>query len=62
MLWYYYFYLPNSDYYQYSSNHCSVSFIAIKYTYYGLKSLVLDKRTTLVLSNTRELDRDPFTK
>jgi len=29
---------------------------------YELKSLGLDKRTTLVLSNTRELNRDPFTK
>jgi len=29
---------------------------------YELKSLELDNRTTLVLSNTRELDRDPFTK
>jgi len=28
---------------------------------YDLKSLGLDKRTTLVLSNIRELDRDPFT-
>jgi len=26
-----------------------------------LKFLELDKRTTLVLSNTKELDRDPFT-
>jgi len=30
--------------------------------YYGLKSLEWDRRTTLVLSNTRELNRDPFTK
>ena len=29
---------------------------------YDLKSLGLDKRTTLVLSNTRELDRVPKTK
>ena len=29
---------------------------------YGLKSLGLDKRTTLVLENTRELDRVPSTK
>ena len=29
--------------------------------HYGLKPLELDNRTTLVLSNTRELDRDPFT-
>jgi len=29
---------------------------------YELKSLEWDIRTTLVLSNTRELDRDPFTK
>jgi len=29
---------------------------------YDLKSLGLNKRITLVLSNTRELDRDPFTK
>jgi len=29
---------------------------------YELKSLELDKRTTLVLSNTRELDRVPNTK
>jgi len=28
---------------------------------YDLKSLEWDKRTTLVLSNTRELNRDPFT-
>jgi len=28
---------------------------------YELKSLELDNRTTLILSNTRELDRDPFT-
>jgi len=28
---------------------------------YKLKPLGLDNRTTLVLSNTRELDRDPFT-
>ena len=28
----------------------------------NLKSLGSDNRTTLVLSNTRELDRDPFTK
>ena len=28
---------------------------------YELKSLELDKRTTLVLSNTRKLNRDPFT-
>ena len=28
---------------------------------YELKSLGLDKRTTLVISNTRELDRDLFT-
>ena len=27
---------------------------------YELKSLGLNKRTTLVLSNTRELNRDPF--
>ena len=30
--------------------------------YYELKSLELDKRTTLVLSNTRELDRELFYK
>ena len=30
--------------------------------YYELKPLESDDRTTLVLSNTRELDRDPFTK
>jgi len=29
---------------------------------YELKSLELDNRTTLVLSNTRKLDRDTFTK
>ena len=29
---------------------------------YGLKPLGLDNRTTLVLSNTRELDRVPSTK
>jgi len=29
---------------------------------YELKSLGLDKRTTLVLSNTRELDRELFYK
>ena len=29
---------------------------------YDLKSLELDNRTTLILSNTRELNRDPFTK
>ena len=29
---------------------------------YKLKSLELDKRTTLVLSNTRELDRELFYK
>jgi len=29
---------------------------------YELKSLESDNRTTLVLSNTRELDRDLFTK
>ena len=29
---------------------------------YELKSLGLDNRTTLVLSNTRELDRVPKTK
>ena len=29
---------------------------------YDLKSLGLDRRTTLVLSNTRELDRDPLYK
>ena len=29
---------------------------------YELRSLGLDNRTTLVLSNTRELNRDPFTK
>ena len=29
---------------------------------YDLKSLGLDKRTTLVLSNIRELNRDSFTK
>jgi len=29
---------------------------------YELRSLELDKRTTLVLSNTRELDRVPSTK
>jgi len=34
----------------------------MKYLCYELKFLELDKRTTLVLSNTRELDRDPFTK
>ena len=35
----------------------------IKYlTCYELKSLGLDKRTTLVLSNTRELDRELFYK
>jgi len=28
---------------------------------YELKSLGLNNRTTLVLSNTRELNRDPFT-
>ena len=28
---------------------------------YELKPLELNNRTTLVLSNTRELDRDPFT-
>ncbi len=28
---------------------------------YGLKPLVLDNRTTLVLSNTRKLNRDLFT-
>ena len=29
---------------------------------YKLKPLESDNRTTLVLSNTRELNRDPFTK
>ena len=29
---------------------------------YDLKSLGLDKRTTLVLSNTRELDKELFYK
>jgi len=29
---------------------------------YELKSLELDKRTTLILSNTRELDRELFYK
>ena len=29
---------------------------------YRLKSLELDNRTTLILSNTRELNRDFFTK
>ena len=29
---------------------------------YELKSLEWDRRSTLVLSDTRELDRDPFTK
>jgi len=29
---------------------------------YDLKPLGSDNRTTRVLSNTRELDRDPFTK
>ena len=29
--------------------------------YYKLKPLGLDNRTTLVLNNTRELNRDPFT-
>jgi len=29
---------------------------------YGLKSLGSDNRTTLVLSNTRKLNRDPFIK
>jgi len=28
---------------------------------YELRSLGLDNRTTLILSNIRELDRDPFT-
>ena len=32
------------------------------YLCYELKSLVSDNRTTLVLSNTRELDRVPSTK
>jgi len=32
------------------------------YDCYELKSLGLDNRTTLVLSNTRELDRVPSTK
>ena len=31
-------------------------------TCYELKPLKSDNRTTLVLSNTRELNRDPFTK
>ena len=30
--------------------------------YYDLKPLELGKRITFVLSNIRELDRDPFTK
>ena len=36
---------------QFQGQHC-----------YGLKLKELSNRTTLVLSNTRELDRDPFTK
>ena len=32
------------------------------YYCYELKSLGLDKRTTLILSNTRELDRVPNTE
>jgi len=31
------------------------------YICYELRTLGLDNRPTLVLSNTRELDRDPFT-
>ena len=35
---------------------------SVRATCYELKSLELDKRTTLVLSNTRELDRELFYK
>ena len=38
-----------------------MTFQALDYKCYELESLVSDNRTTLVLSNTRELDRDPFT-
>ena len=34
----------------------------LRYTCYELRSLGLDNRTTLILSNTRELDRVPKTK
>ena len=37
-------------------------FLQLNPNCYDLKSLELDKRTTLVLSNTRELDRVPNTK
>ena len=36
--------------------------VSIKNDCYELKFLGLNNRTTLVLNNTRELDRDPFTK
>ena len=36
--------------------------LAVGHRCYKLKSLELDNRTTLILSNTRELNRDPFTK
>ena len=37
-------------------------FISINSTCYDLKPLESDNRTTLVLSNTRELDRELFYK
>ena len=40
----------------------SSSEIGIEFYCYELKSLEWDKRTTLVLSNTRELNRDPLYK
>ena len=43
-------------------NKANLSPVALPAKCYDLKSLGLDKRTTLVLSNTRELDRVPKTK
>jgi len=40
----------------------SKSGVWLKYLCYGLKSLESDNRTTLVLSNIRELDRELFYK
>ena len=36
--------------------------LALEEGCYDLKFLESDNRTTLILSNTRELNRDPFTK
>jgi len=41
--------------------HVASKVAAIEGGCYELRSLGLDNRTTLVLSNTRELDRDLFT-